>query len=296
MMDLTTFISVLTGGLVLGVLYSLMAFGLALVWTTLGIFNFAHGAFIVLGAYIAWQVGNPDALGLGFWAGTAVTVVFMFGVGIVFQFLLIKPFERQPNIVLLTVITTLAGATILVNLTNVLWGPRSKQIAQPVSGDISIGLFRISANEAVMVVVVVVALATLGWFLLKTPLGRSMRAVAQNREAAQLMGLNVPLLYAMTFGLAASLAGLAGVFIGSIRFMTPNMGDDPLQKALVVVILGGVARFTSPIYAAFIVGLIEAFSTYFVGLYWTPAVLFVLMIATLVAKPEGLFGRRQRSV
>ncbi len=296
MMDASTFVSVLTGGLVLGVLYSLMAFGLALVWTTLGIFNFAHGAFIVLGAYIAWQVGNPDGFGLGFWAGALVSVVGMFVLGAVFQFLLIKPFERKPDIVLLTVITTLAGATILVNLINVIWGPRSKQIMQPVTGDIEFGFFRISTNEAVMVLVVAVALAGLGWFLLKTPLGRSMRAVAQNREAAQLMGLNVPLLYASTFGLAASLAGLAGVFIGSIRFMTPNMGDEPLQKALVVVILGGVARFTSPIFAAFLVGLIEAFATYFVGLYWTPAVLFILMIAVLVAKPEGLFGRRQRSV
>ncbi|MCO6185243.1 branched-chain amino acid ABC transporter permease [Rhizobium sp. L1K21] len=296
MMDASTFVSVLTGGLVLGVLYSLMAFGLALVWTTLGIFNFAHGAFIVMGAYIAWQVGNPDGFGLGFWAGAIVAVLGMFVLGVVFQFLLIKPFERKPNIVLLTVITTLAGATILVNVINVIWGPRSKQISLPVSGDIAFGLFRISANEAVMVVVVAAALAGLGWFLLRSPLGRSMRAVAQNREAAQLMGLNVPLLYAATFGLAASLAGLAGVFIGSIRFMTPNLGDDPLQKALVVVILGGVARFTSPIYAAFLVGLIEAFATYYVGLYWTPAVLFILMIAVLVAKPEGLFGRRQRSV
>jgi branched-chain amino acid transport system permease protein len=295
-MDASTFIAVLTGGLVLGVLYSLMAFGLALVWTTLGIFNFAHGAFIVLGAYIAWQIGNPDALGLGFFAGAAASIIAMFVIGVAFQFLLIRPFERQANIVLLTVITTLAGATIIVNLINVMWGPRPKQIVLPATGDLHAGFFRISANEALMVVIVAAALAALGWFLLKTPLGRSMRAVAQNREAAQLMGLNVPLLYAATFGLAAALAGLAGVFIGSIRFMSPNMGDDPLQKALIVVILGGVARFTSPIYAAFMVGIIEAFSTYFVGLYWTPAVLFVLMIAVLVAKPEGLFGHRQRSV
>jgi branched-chain amino acid transport system permease protein len=296
MPDISTLVAILTGGLVVGVLYSLMAFGLALVWTTLGIFNFAHGAFIVLGAYIAWQVASPDALGLGFLAGAAVSVLIMFAVGVLFQILLVKPFERQPNIVLLTVITTLAGATVLTNLINVIWGPRSKQIALPATGDLSLGFVRISANEGLMVLIVVLTLALLGWFLLRTPLGRSMRAVAQNREAAQLMGLNVPVLYAATFGLAAALAGLAGVFIGSIRFMTPSMGDDPLQKALVVVILGGVARFTSPVYAAFLVGLIEAFSTYFFGLYWTPAVLFGLMIAVLVVKPEGLFGRRERSV
>jgi branched-chain amino acid transport system permease protein len=295
-MDSQTLVSILTSGLVLGVLYSLMAFGLAIVWTTLGIFNFAHGAFIALGAYVAWQFGHVDAFGLGYWPGAVIAVLAMFVLGVVFQLLLIKPFERKPNIVLLTVITTLAGATVLNNLVNVIWGPRSKQIVPPTSGDFAIGFFRISQAELLMVITVAVVLAGLGIFLLRTPLGRSMRAVAQNREAAQLMGFDVPVLYAATFGLAAAVAGLAGIFIGSIRFMTPTMGDDPLQKALVVVILGGVARFTSPIYAAFMVGMIEAFSTYFVGLYWTPAVLFVLMILTLVAKPEGLFGRRQRSV
>lgn len=295
-MDPQALASVLTGGLVLGVLYALMAFGLATIWTTLGIFNFAHGAFIVLGAYIAWQVGNPDGFGLGFWAGAAASVALMFVVGVVFHLLLIRPFERRADIVILTVITTLAGATVLVNLVNVIWGPRSKQIMPPGGGDLVLGLVRISTGEALMTAVVAVTLGGLGWFLLKTPLGRSMRAAAQNREAAQLMGLDVRRLYALVFGISAAVAGLAGVFIGSIRFMTPNMGDDPLQKALVVVILGGVARFTSPIYAALLIGLIEAVSSYLVGLYWTPAVLFALMIATLVAKPEGLFGRRQRSV
>lgn len=295
-MDMETLASILTSGIVLGVLYSLMAFGLAIVWTTLGIFNFAHGAFIAAGAYIAWQFGNVDGFGLGFWPGAIVSVTVMFTLGVVVQFLLIHPFERQPNILLLTVITTLAGATILNNLLDVVWGPRSKQISPAMAGDVSVGLFRISANEAMMVVVVAVTLLVLAWFLLRTPLGRSMRAVAQNREAAQLMGFDVPRLYAFTFGIAAAIAGLAGVFIGSIRFMTPTMGDDPLQKALVVVILGGTARFTSPVYAAFLVGIIEAFLTYFVGLYWTPAILFLLMIIILVAKPEGLFGLRQKSV
>lgn len=295
-MGMETLVSILTSGIVLGVLYSLMAFGLAIVWTTLGIFNFAHGAFIAAGAYIAWQFGNVDGFGLGFWPGAIVSVTVMFTFGVVVQFLLIRPFERQPNILLLTVITTLAGATILNNLLEVVWGPRSKQISPAMAGDVSVGLFRISANEAMMVVVAAVTLLVLAWFLLRTPLGRSMRAVAQNREAAQLMGLDVPRLYAFTFGIAAAIAGLAGVFIGSIRFMTPTMGDDPLQKALVVVILGGIARFTSPVYAAFLVGIIEAFLTYFVGLYWTPAVLFLSMIVILVVKPEGLFGHRQRSI
>jgi branched-chain amino acid transport system permease protein len=295
-MDVHTFATILTSGLVLGVLYALMAFGLAIIWTTLGIFNFAHGAFIATAAYIAWQVGNPDGFGFGFWIGAFSAVAGMFVLGIVFETLLIRPFARKPNIVILTVITTLSGATILVNLLNVIWGPRSKQISLPVSGDLTFGMIRLSTGEGIMIAVVATTFAFLGWFLLRTTTGRSMRAVAQNREAAQMMGLDVPRLYALVFGISGAIAGITGVFIGSIRFMTPNLGDDPLQKALIVVILGGVARFTSPIYAALLVGLVEAFSTYFIGLYWTPAVLFAVMIATLVLKPEGLFATQQRSV
>lgn len=296
MMSAETLGFVLTGGLVLGALYALMATGLAVVWTTLGIFNFAHGAFIAVGAYVAWQVGAAQGFGLGPILGALVAVAAMAAFGALAHLLLVRPFERRPEIVLLTVITTLAGAQIVESGLILTWGPRPKQIEPFVPGEASLGGVVLSWNEVVMLAVVAGALAALGWFLRVRPLGRSMRAVAQNREAAQLMGLDVPRLYALAFALSAAMAGLAGVFVGSTRFMSPAMGADPLLKALVVVIFGGVARFTSPIYAAFIVGMVEAFATYWIGLYWTPAVLFALMIGVLVLKPEGLFGRKSRTV
>lgn len=295
-MSATALAGVLAGGIVLGALYALMAAGLAVVWTTLGIFNFAHGTFIALGAYIAWQAGSSDALGLGYGAGLAITVPAMFAIGVVSYFLLIKPFERSRDIVVTTVITTLAGATILENLITLIWGARNKQIEGTLSGEIDLLGARFSANEAMTIVVSLVGLLLLGLFLRRAPLGRAMRAVAQNREAAQLMGINVTLLYALAFGLSVAMAGLAGVFIGSIRFMSPTMGADPLMKALIVVIFAGVARFTGPIYAAFIVGILESFTVYYVGLYWSPTVLFAVMIVVLIIKPEGLFGQYRRTV
>ncbi len=295
-MPMEALLSVLTGGLVLGSLYALMATGLAVVWTTLGIFNFAHGAFIAVGAYVAWQISSADAIGAGFVIGLVGAVVVLFVIGVIAHFLLVQPFERKPNLVLLSVVTTLAGATIFENLLIVGWGARPKQIAPMLDGDLHIGEISISQNEAIIIILVLVILALVGFFLRRSRTGRAMRAVAQNREAAQLMGLDVPKLFGMAFGLSAALAGLAGVFIGSIRFINPSMGADPLLKALIVVIFGGVARFTSPIYAAFIAGMVEAFAIYYVGLYWAPAVLFALMIIVLVIKPEGLFGKHERSV
>ena len=295
-MTLDTLALILLGGVVLGSLYALMATGLALVWTTLGIFNFAHGTFIALGAYVAWQVASSEAAGAGLLVGSVVSIAGMFVVGMLTYYLLIKPFERNPDIVVKSVITTLAGATIVENLINLFWGPRSKQLSALLTGDISAFGLAMSRNEAAVVVLALVILAALGVFLQKARIGRAMRAVAQNREAAQLMGLDVVRLYAIAFGLSAALAAIAGILIGSTRFMNPSMGADPLMKALIVVIFGGIARFTGPIYAAFIVGLLEAVMTYVVGLYWSPTVLFAIMILVLVAKPEGLFGSYRKSV
>jgi branched-chain amino acid transport system permease protein len=295
-MTLGALAGILLGGLVLGALYALMATGLALVWTTLGIFDFAHGTFIAVGAYLAWQVGSSEAFGAGYLVGALGSIVGMFFLGVLVYFALIRPFERSPDIVVKSVITTLAGATILENAITLIWGPRNKQLGALLPGDLSIFGVVISRNEASVIVLALLILAGLGLFLQRSRTGRAMRAVAQNREAAQLMGIDVIRLYAAAFGLSAALASLAGIFIGSIRFMNPVMGADPLMKALIVVIFGGIARFTGPIYAAFIVGLLESLTTYAVGLYWSPTVLFVIMILVLIIKPEGLFGRYRRSV
>lgn len=295
-MTIDSFTFVLTGGVVLGALYALMASGLAIVWTTLGIFNFAHGAFIALGAYIGWQFSSELAFGLGHLVALPITLSLLFAMGVAFQQVFVRPFERKDTIVTATVITTLAGGAIIENVVLLIWGPRSKQIEPIHQGKLDIGVLVVSWNDVVLVLLVTAILGAVGWFLARSRHGRSMRAVSQNRQAAELMGLNVPLLYAMAFGLSTATAGMAGYFIGSIRFITPTLGADPLIKALIVVIFGGIARFTSPIYAAMIVGLMESFATFYLGLYWAPTVLFAVMMVVLTVKPAGLFGRHQRTL
>lgn len=295
-MDTATLFLVLKGGIVLGALYALMATGLSLVWTTLGIFNFAHGAFIALGAYVAWQFSNADAWNLPLFPAILLTSAVMFAMGALMHFLLVKPFERRADVVLISVITTLAASAIIENGLLLIWGPRSKRIPPLGEGDVALAGLSLATSEIILLTLVLAILLGIGMFLRYARPGRIMRAVSQNREAAELLGLNVPLYFAIAFGLSAVTAGLAGVFVGTIRFMNPAMGAEPLMKALIVVIFGGVARFSSPIYAAFIIGLLEAFSIYVVGLYWAPAVLFFTMIVVLLIKPEGLFGKHQRTL
>ena len=106
------------------------------------------------------------------------------------------------------------------------------------------------------------------------------------------MGMNVPLLYSTAFVLSAGLAGLAGILLGSIRFITPSLGSEPLVKALVVAIFGGLGSLGGTIGAAYVIGMAEAVSVFFIGLYWTPAILFGMMILVLLVRPTGLFGKR----
>ena len=295
-MSLDAFTSVLLSGLVLSSLYALLASGLSLVWTTLGIFNFAHGVLMAVGAYVTWQISQ--SIGETYWIGysIALMIVVMVMLGAVLEYVLIRPFYGNKNIVLVTVMTTLAGLTFLENGIQAVWGPRLKQLPPLIEGNISIhGLLTLSAHEAVIIVVSPLILIGLYYFLNYSIIGKSIRAVGQNQKAAKLMGINVSRSFILTFGLAAALTGIAGAFYGGLRLMNPTMGSEPLVKALIVVIFGGLGNISGTIAAAYLIGFLEAFLIYFIGLYWTPSLLFLFMIFVLIFRHEGLFGDSART-
>ncbi|HEX2526104.1 MAG TPA: branched-chain amino acid ABC transporter permease, partial [Geminicoccus sp.] len=257
--------------------------------TTIGVFNFAHGVFMMLGAYIAWQFA---AFGLPYPVALPLAVVAMAGVGWVLQASVVRPLIGRPNIVLVVVITTLAAASLLENGVLELWGPRSKQLPAIVEGNATIAGVGVSLHQIAIIVITPLILLALWLFLSRTRLGLALRAVAQNEDASLLVGLNVTALYGLAFAIAASLAGLAGIFMGGYRFMSPVMGSDPLLKALIVVVFGGISSISGPIFAAYLIGFFEAFCSYYFGLYWTPALLFAVLILTLMVRPEGIFAGR----
>jgi branched-chain amino acid transport system permease protein len=291
-MNGSDYASVLVSGLILGSIYALMASGLSLVWTTLGIFNFAHGAFMMLGAYVAWTIGTQDGLGLGPTLGIVAAVVLLAALGCLVELLLLRPFYRRSNLIMLTVITTLSGMVFLENSALLTWGPRLKQLTQLAAGNVNILGVTISAQEALIMVVSPLFILCTWLWLRFTLTGRAIRAVGQNQDAAQLLGMNISALYMAAFGLSAALAAAAGVLLGSIRFVSPGMGGEPLTKALIVAIFGGLGSILGTVAGAYVIGLLEAVCNYTVGLYWTPAILFLVMIVTLMIRPSGLFGRR----
>jgi branched-chain amino acid transport system permease protein len=286
---MNTAADILFGGLFQGSLYAMMAVGLALVWTTIGVFNFSHGVFMMLGAYLAWQF---VALGFPAYVAFPLAVALMAGVGWLLQATVVRPLIGRANLVLVVVITTLAAGSLIENGVLVAWGPRSKQLPPLLEGNITLGGIGVSLHQIAIIVITPIILVALWIFLNRTRLGLALRAVAQNEDASRLVGLNVTALYALAFGIAAALAALAGIFLGGYRFMTPVMGADPLLKALIVVVFGGISSISGPIFAAYVIGFFEAICSYYFGLYWTPALLFAALILTLMVKPEGLFTAR----
>jgi branched-chain amino acid transport system permease protein len=289
-MDIAGLSSILVSGLVLGSLYALMATGLSLVWGTVRLFNFAHGSLVMIGAYIAWTVSDAKGLGLGPWAGLAAAVVVMFFVGVLIERLLARPFIKRENAVIIVLMTTLAASSFLDNSAQVLWGPRMKRLAPLVTGKVAFLGSAISMQELLVIIVAPLILLALGALLKKTRIGMAIRGVEQNPRFARLAGINVSRTYAITFGLGVSLAAIAGVLLGSKKFIVPSMGDDPMLKAFIVVILGGLGSMLGTVLGAYLVGFLEAASIFFLGLYWTPALLFIVMILTLVVRPTGLLG------
>ena len=290
-MDATA--QILFGGLFQGSLYAMMAVGLALIWTTIGVFNFTHGVMMMLGADIAWTLyenGQPFALVL------PLVIVVMAAVGWALQASVVRPLIGRPNIVLVVVITTLAAASLIENATLEIWGPRSKQLPPLIAGNTTILGVGVSLHQIAIIVIAPVVLAALWFFLNRTRLGLALRAVAQNEDASLLVGLNVKALYGLAFAISAALAALAGIFMGGYRFMSPVMGADPLLKALIVVVFGGLSSVSGPIFAAYLIGFFEAICSYYFGLYWTPALLFAVLIVTLMIRPEGIFGSKSRGL
>jgi branched-chain amino acid transport system permease protein len=290
-MTVDTISAILVSGIVLGSVYALMASGLSLVWTTLGIFNFAHGALMTLGAYVAWSVS--DAAGLDLWlaAGIAVGVAAVIGVGILIERVLIRPFYDQRDILLITVMTTLAAMIFLEKGIQLVWGARLKQLRPIAPGKVDLLGTTISAQEALVIVVAPVLLGILWQFLRHSRIGRGIRAVGQNPSAAKLIGIDVSTLFIVTFALSAGLAALTGVLLGSVRLVTPTFGAEPLVKALIIVIFGGLGSLGGTILAAYLIGLLEAALIFFIGIYWAPSMLFVLLIAVLLVRPQGLLGK-----
>jgi len=162
---------------------------------------------------------------------------------------------------------------------------------QIVVGTIHIAGTAIQYQDLLAILLAPALLGGLALLLTHNKTGLAVRAVAQNPDAARLVGIGVERIYIVTFAVSAVLAGVSGIMLGGLFNLIPSMGSDPLLRAFIVVVFGGLGSLTGTIVGAYVVGMIEAFSSFYIGIYWTPVVLFVVLIVILTVRPTGLMGQ-----
>jgi branched-chain amino acid transport system permease protein len=310
LVDSSLLLQPLLSGIILGSLYALMAMGLTLIYSTIRVLNFAHGAFFMAGAYVVWWLNTPSSAlygtnlptsGLAVPLALAVipAVLVIFGIGMGTQRFLIRPLIRKPNPLITTLVVTLALATIFESVATLIFGGSRLQFASEIAkGDIRLDVTSdirliITYAELVQFVVAIGVLVLLQVFLKRSRLGIGMRAVAQDLDAASLVGINTDTIYLLAFGLGSALAAVAGFLLTNTVFLSPSIGATPLTIAFIVVVFGGIGSVQGTILASYIVALVQQYVTLFLDATWGLSFAFILMIAVLIIRPQGLFGFRE---
>lgn len=291
-----SFIQAVVSGLVTGSIYALMTVGMTLIYGTLRTLNMALGSMVMIGGYVAWMLF--DSLGWGPVPGLVAAAVVTFVFGVLVQQVAVRPLIGRPGVdfEMTAFISTFALAIVLSNLTLRLYGARNKAVPPVISGRLHlIDGVSVSYHSLVMAAVAIGTLVALGVFLSKTRYGLGISAVAQQLDAARLMGIPVNRVYNLTMGVSSALAGVAGVLLASVFFVSPNAGDLPLLKALIVAIFGGLGSVRGTIAAAYVIGLLEALISTYLGVKWSLPLLFVVIMVVMLFRPTGLYGKPEEA-
>ena len=277
-------------GLISGSLYATMALGLTIIYGVIHLFNFGHGIVAVLGGYFTWLLLTNAHLGLI--PSIFIALVIMFFLGLILFKAAISPLLKTPTWEFSTIIFLLGLGILLENLILQAFGPRVKQIPQFFEGGLKIGFLRVNWHEISLILIVFIFIVLLNYLLKKTWFGQAMRAVAQDMEGAKIVGINIDRTFRQAFALATAVTGFSGILLATKYYMTPHIGWLWMFTGFVIVVLGGLGSAMGAIYAAFMLGITEAFITLYLGSLWVWPIWFVMFVVILLLRPQGLAGGR----
>jgi len=285
--------AILIAGLTMGALYALATIGLSLVWGSMGMLNMAHAAMLTLGGYAAFTFSS--ALGLPVFVGFAGAILVGAVAGGLLYFLIVRNLLKgdKPTFESSVMIATVGVGIALENAILLVFG--GQPLKQPIStsGSLALGPVSVPYQNMLIVLVVIVLMALIALLLGRTRMGRAIRATAQSREAAQLMGVAVNRVYFQVLVLSGAIAGVCGVMVSSMTQLSPPLGNDPMLKAFIMCVVAGLGNLPGAVAAAFGLALLEAFVQYAAGARWGFPTLLFVVIAVLIWRPAGLFGRAQ---
>lgn len=285
------FLQHIVNGTILGGTYALLGIGLTLIFGIMRVVNFTHGELYAFGAYMAYLL--VQVLQLNFFLSLVFAAALGIALGALIEFVLLR---RLRGADIDTVMLVMIGAGIaLQNFWQLAFSGVAKSINHPfpnlplVFGPVSVAPIR-------LFVIAVAVLLLIGFYLLinRTRIGVAMRASFQDPDVAALMGVNIPLMCTLTFGLGSGLAAVAGALLGPIFVVTPTMGDLVALKAFAIVILGGLGNIVGATIGGFVLGIVEEFGAGYISSGYRDAMGFLLIIAVLAFKPQGLFAAKER--
>ena len=285
------FLQYLINGISIGSVYAIIALGYTMVYGIAKMLNFAHGDVIMMGAYISYCATNY--MGLPVWVAIPVAMVFCTVLGIVIEGLAYKPLRGTSSLAVL--ITAIGVSYFLQNAAQLIWGSDIKIFSSVVSmAPITLfgGELTITAEVIVTVIASVIIMVGLTLFTGKTRMGKAMRAVSEDREAAQLMGINVNRTISITFAIGSALAAVAGVLLCStVPTLQPTTGSMPGIRAFTAAVFGGIGSIPGAMLGGILLGIIETMTKAYLSTQFSDAIVFLVLIVVLLVKPAGLMGK-----
>jgi branched-chain amino acid transport system permease protein len=275
-------------GLLDGGLLALIAIGFSLVWGVMNIVNLAHGAFVVCGAYIAWKLNT--AAGLDPYLGMLVAALAMFAAGYAIQRLLINQVVNAP--IWMTLLLTFGLDLMIVNGLILLFTADFRAIKTGITGDsLALGDVRVPYERLVGCGLALAVTVALVWFINRTRTGLAIRTTGMDRSAARLMGVSVRHIYALTFGISAGLAALAGAIIGTINTFSPASAPQFTLQSFVIAVLGGLGNMWGALAGGVLLGLVQAWGGQYLSGTLVNAIAFGVLVLVLIVRPTGLIGK-----
>jgi len=276
----------LAGGLGSGCLYILVALGLSIILGVMKTVNFAHGEFVMLGAYFTFYFYSLT--GMNYPVAFVLTLVTLFALGFGLEKAFFRPVRGN---MLAGFILTLGFSILLLNLGFIVFGTKSRGISGVFPGMLELGSVHTSVEKVATAAIALGVMVALLYIMYRTKLGRSFRAVSQDSEAAQLQGVNIGNIHSFCLAISLALAGAAGALLGIIFNIYPTMGTRPTSLAFVIIVTGGLESIPGTILAALLVGLVESFVSLYVGGEVSWGAIFLMAFLMIVFRPRGLLGR-----
>lgn len=275
----------MVNGLTMGMIYVLIALGLTLLYSIMHIVNFAHGEIYMLGGFVSYFL--VTRLGFSYFLSLPMTMAILFMLGIVLEKLF---FSRVRGNFMHCLLVTLGISLIFQSLGWTFFGTEDVNVPSPISGVIKFGIIFIPKQRLLSALIGLFLVGLLYLLISKTKIGRHMRAIEQDSEAAELFGVNINLVNMVALGIGFALAAIGGALIGAIFVLNPSIGLVPMLKAFVIIIMGGLGSIGGCIVAGLLLGVIDSVIATLLGANLAYAVAFAILILIIIVRPRGFAG------